>query len=361
MLPNRFCALVFVRFHRSEEVQPMLRHRRGFTLIELLVVIAIIAVLIALLLPAVQSAREAARRAQCVNNLKQITLAVHNYHDGNNTFPPARKGCCWGTWNIFLLPYLEQTQAYNAWNTFGNNVNGPDGDFRYFGATNRTVANMSISAYLCPSDNNRNGNNPVTATMGGVPYECKFRNYVVNLGNTNIGQMNFPSASTTPTIVFLGAPFYDEGSPNVDIQPQATYFPGRSTRNIVGMAGITDGTSNTAAISEVIMSQGNGDLRGFTQWGDATGFMGNITPNSTSPDVSDWCTRNWPNAPPLACLSGSLNGNDKYYAPRSRHPGGVNCSTCDGSVKFIKNSINVFIWRALTTANGGEVISSDAY
>src|SRR5512142_416688 len=102
---------------------------RGFTLIELLVVIAIIAVLIALLLPAVQSAREAARRAQCVNNLKQIGLAVHNYHDANLTFPPARKGCCWGTWNIFILPYVEQTSGFNAWNSYGNNLLGPDGDF----------------------------------------------------------------------------------------------------------------------------------------------------------------------------------------------------------------------------------------
>jgi len=339
----------------------MSRCRRGFTLIELLVVIAIIAVLIALLLPAVQSAREAARRAQCVNNLKQIGLAVHNYHDTNNSFPPARKGCCWGTWNIFILPYIEQGSAYNAWNTYGNNFVGPDGDFRYFGATNRTVANLAISTYLCPSDLGSNPANPVTATVGGVNYQCRFRNYVVNMGNTNIGQMNFPSASNTPTILFAGAPFYDEGSPNVDIQPQATYYPGRSTRNIVGMQGLTDGTSNTAMVSEVLISQGSGDLRGFTQWGDATGFMGNIAPNSSSPDVSDWCTLNYPNQPPLTCLSGNLNGNDKYYAPRSRHPGGVNVTMCDGSVRFFKSSINIFIWRAVTTANGGEVISSDAY
>jgi prepilin-type processing-associated H-X9-DG protein len=197
--------------------------------------------------------------------------------------------------------------------------------------------------------------------MGGVRYECRFRNYVANLGNTNIGQMDFPSASKTPTIPFLGAPFYDEGSPNVDIQPQSRYYPGRSTRNIVGTQGITDGTSNTAMFSEVIMAQGGSDLRGFTQWGDATGFMGNISPNSTSPDVSDWCNPTYPNAPPIACLSGVLNQNDKYYAPRSKHPGGVNVSLCDGSVKFVKNSINIFIWRALTTANGGEIVSSDAF
>jgi len=337
----------------------MSRSRSGFTLIELLVVIAIIAVLIALLLPAVQSAREAARRAQCVNNLKQIGLAIHNYHDTNGSFPPVRKGCCWGTWNLYLLPYIEQTAGFNAFNTFGNNAVGPDGDFRYFGATNRTVANLVISAYICPSDMGGNGNNPITATVNGTKYECKFRNYVLNMGNTNIGQMDFPANVATPLIRFLGAPFYDMGSPNVDIPPQATYFPGRNTRNLVGMAAIIDGTSNTLACSEVIMSQGTGDLRGFTQWGDAAGFMTNTTPNSSSPDTHDWCTP-WPNSPPLACL-GSLGPNDKYYAARSRHPGGVNATMCDGSVRFFKNSINVFVWRGVSTTNGGEVISADSF
>ena len=96
--------------------------RRAFTLIELLVVIAIIAVLIALLLPAVQAAREAARRSQCTNNLKQIGLAMHNYESANGSFPPGEKGCCWGTWHVFILPFVEQSTLYNAWNSYGSNV-----------------------------------------------------------------------------------------------------------------------------------------------------------------------------------------------------------------------------------------------
>ena len=88
-------------------------------------VIAIIAVLIGLLLPAVQEAREAARRIQCVNNLKQIGLAIHNYHDTVGTFPPARKGCCWGTWQVFLLPFIEQSAAFNSFNSVGNNAAPP--------------------------------------------------------------------------------------------------------------------------------------------------------------------------------------------------------------------------------------------
>ncbi len=337
----------------------MLRSRRGFTLIELLVVIAIIAVLIGLLLPAVQAAREAARRAQCINNLKQIGLAVHNYHDTNGSFPPARKGCCWGTWNISILPFIEQTQAFNAWNSAGNNAVPPDGNFRYFGVTNQTVSNLVISAFLCPSDRGGNPNNPVTRTVDGIRYECKFRNYVVNMGNTNIGQMNFP-ANTTPVLIqFLGAPFYDMGSPNIDIAPSNTYAPGRTTRNLVGIAGVTDGTSNTLAVSELIMSQSNRDLRGFTQWGDAAGFTTNIGPNSPSPDVHDWCNNAIKFDPPLLC--NTLGPNDKYYAARSRHPGGVNTAMCDGSVRFAKNSVNIFIWRALSSTNGGEVISSDSF
>src|ERR1700759_3805466 len=99
------------------------RRRSGFTLIELLVVIAIIAVLIALLLPAVQAAREAARRMQCVNNLKQIGLAMHDYQSSNNSLPYGMKGCCWGTWLIPILPYIEQQALFNSWNAYGNNAN----------------------------------------------------------------------------------------------------------------------------------------------------------------------------------------------------------------------------------------------
>src|SRR5690349_18822231 len=110
--------------------------RRGFTLIELLAVLAVIGILVALLLPAVQSAREAARRARCIGNLRQVGLAMHAYHDVHNVLPPAKKGCCWGTWLVFVLPHLEQQPLFNAWNASGNNTPGlppaHDNDLRYF-------------------------------------------------------------------------------------------------------------------------------------------------------------------------------------------------------------------------------------
>ncbi|WP_391731738.1 DUF1559 family PulG-like putative transporter [Tautonia sociabilis] len=331
--------------------------RRAFTLIELLVVIAIIGVLIALLLPAVQSAREAARRAQCTNNLKQVGLAMHNYHDAFGSLAPGRKGCCWGTWQLFILPQLEQVAAYNAFNFNGNNSSagqaaGFDGNFRYFGAVNRTVANLDLAAYLCPSDEGSNPANPITATVNGVRFECKYRNYVANLGNTTVSQLNMPAFN----INFRGAPFYDMGSPDIDIAP--SYYPGRTTRKVVGFSSIRDGLSNTLLVSETIIAQGR-DLRGFTQWGDATGFNGFLTPNSKSPDVIDayWCNNTAPN-PPCTPVTTEL---DKTFAARSRHPGGVNVAMADGSVKFFKESINVFVWRSLSTTSGGEVISADQY
>ena len=184
---------------------------RGFTLIELLVVIAIIAVLIELLLPAVQAAREAARRAQCVSHLKQISLAMHQYHDVHAVLPPGKKACCWGTWLVYVLPHLEQQSLFNAWNSCGTNAPGlPAGydlDLRYFGVANRTVTATRLEVYLCPSDQT---NAPITAAMNGITYACTSQNYAANFGNSIVIQTDFQD------IRFDGAPFVDIGSPEGD-------------------------------------------------------------------------------------------------------------------------------------------------
>ncbi|MDX2039105.1 MAG: DUF1559 domain-containing protein [Isosphaeraceae bacterium] len=322
------------------------RGRSGFTLIELLVVIAVIAVLIALLLPAVQSARESARRIQCVSNLKQIGLAFQSYHDVHNVFPPGKKGCCWGTWLVSILPYVEQSAMYNAWNHHGNNSpglpTGYDFDLRYFGAANRTVTSTRVNLYLCPSDQ---FNAPISETMDGKTYACTSQNYAANFGNTVQVQTDFQG------IAFGGAPFVDIGSPLGDHSMPA--------RRPVGMSSITDGTSATLAASEVIVGQGI-DLRGFSWWGDAAGFEAYLTPNSSFPDVlfsPYYCLNERPNPP----CTGTTTALPDNYAARSRHPSGVNAAFCDGSVRYVKDSIRVQVWRALSTTRGGETISADSY
>src|SRR5579883_2997308 len=189
------------RDHRKDPPMssPARRTCPGFTLIELLVVIAIIAVLIALLLPAVQSAREAARRAQCTNNLKQIGLAMHNYDSTMGSFPPAFKESAYGTWNVFILPFIEGTPSFNAWNFNGISGAGLTA-FQYGGngtpaAVNTTVSLGRIQAYTCPSD---------TPTLS--LYNIPSYNYAVNLGNTNLEQEDLTGIGGWP---FLGASFAD--------------------------------------------------------------------------------------------------------------------------------------------------------
>jgi prepilin-type N-terminal cleavage/methylation domain-containing protein/prepilin-type processing-associated H-X9-DG protein len=319
---------------------------RGFTLIELLVVIAIIGVLLALLLPAVQSAREASRRAQCTNHLKQIALAMHQYHDTYAVLPPGKKGCCWGTWLVYVLPHLEQSALFNAWNSCGINAPGvPEGydlDLRYFGVANRTVTSTRLEVYLCPSDQT---NAPITAAMNGVTYACTSQNYAANFGNTIVIQTDFQG------VRFAGAPFVDIGSPVGDYDR-----PGRPT---VGFNAFLDGLSNTTLLSEVIVGQGQ-DLRGFSWWGDAATFEAYLTPNSSFPDVvfsAFYCINQAPN-PPCVAATTAL---PEVYAARSRHSGGVNVAMADGSVRLMKDSIDVRLWRGLSTIAGAEVAWEDPY
>jgi prepilin-type N-terminal cleavage/methylation domain-containing protein/prepilin-type processing-associated H-X9-DG protein len=317
---------------------------RGFTLIELLIVIAVIGVLLALLLPAVQSAREAARRTQCLSNLKQIAVAMHQYHDVHAVLPPGKKGCCWGTWLVYVLPQLEQQSLYNAWNSCG--INSPDVptpydlDLRYFGAANVTVTSTRLSVYLCPSDLT---NAPITWAVNGITYACTSQNYAANFGNTTVLQADFQG------IPFRGAPFVDIGSPLGDYNQ-----PARAT---VGFGTITDGLSNTMLLSEVVVGQGQ-DLRGFSWWGDAATSEAFATPNSSFPDVLFsplYCINQSPN-PPCTVATTSL---PEMYAARSRHAGGVHVAMADGAVRFSKDSVNLQVWRMLSMAAGSEVIAVD--
>jgi prepilin-type N-terminal cleavage/methylation domain-containing protein/prepilin-type processing-associated H-X9-DG protein len=341
-----------------------MNHRhRGFTLIELLVVIAIIAVLIALLLPAVQSAREAARRAQCTNNLKQIGIAMHNYHDQQGTLPPGVKGCCWGTWLVSILPYIEQGPMWNAWNSYGNDRYEQQGlqtgQFRYGGSVNTTVTYRRVNTYLCPTDPNN-----LNLPGGGWAVTCQ--NYVVNFGNTIITQG--PYLWNNIRLPFLGAPFTDMGSPDSDISTGAQQT---SSAGTINFSGIPDGLSMTMMTSEILVGQG-WNLHGFSWWGYAPQFTGLYPPNSTQPDVMQWASYcSAPNSNPqgVTCVGatatpssgGTWVGLGMVNIPRSKHPGGVNVGMCDGSVRFFKNSVNIYTFQSLASAKGNEVISADSY
>ena len=375
--------------------------RRGFTLIELLVVIAIIAVLIALLLPAVQSAREAARRAQCTNNLKQIGLALHNYHTTNDVFPlgtsfnpvdTANDPGVWASWSAqaLMLGYFEQGPLYNAinfsWGPLATGTTTSDGT----GGINTTATHTLITSFVCPSD----------PFAGGG--QQNINNYASCFGTTGLPLY----------IVNWSAP---GGPPYYNQQPSGS--TGMFTFAIpYGVRHCTDGTSNTVAYAEWLVGDGRGvvlgganppsryrgnlmsgvasvgvdpgtiydafsnpqdillnlqncatqfqttttgitDLKGW-RWGlGASGYsMFNVlqTPNDHQYPIGG-CRENF------AVGSNSWPDASFSIGAASNHPGGCNVLFADGSVRFVKDSINRMTWWGLGTKASGEVISSDAY
>ena len=366
--------------------------RRGFTLIELLVVIAIIAVLIALLLPAVQAAREAARRAQCINNLKQLGLAVHNYHSINNAFPPLVENgganTVWGSpyfdpwpldWCAALLAQLEQQPLYNSLNwSFSSGFNGGD-------IQNTTVLRAKVSTMLCPSENVK----VPSMTQGG------WKNYIGNIGG--------PAGFAAWSGIFVPMTQDSYGYNGVYTNSNCGTF---------GIESVTDGTSNTAMFSETLLGSGPpanqvtvASGKRLTTYlfptgvanppdkGPSAGAASNQLvqtcknlPGSTPafgtlvpPNGNIWISGNpgscvmWdaynhfmpPNS--IGCDSPSDGNTGGYGAyadampPSSNHPGGVNLCMTDGSVKFIKNTVNLQAWWAIGSRNGGEAVSADAY
>jgi prepilin-type N-terminal cleavage/methylation domain-containing protein len=319
---------------------------RGFTLVELLVVIAIIGVLVALLLPAVQAAREAARRAKCINNLKQWTLAMHNYLDANRTFPRAgysstgndsgnRQGWPPGFW-----PYLEEKNLFEKYNHDVSYAKPPNAltitDPNRFNAPSA----MHIPAYSCPSDR---GPAYYSWNSGpSAPFVVR-GNYVLNWG-----------------------PFAFQPPAGLDFPPKAyapfgfTDFLSRKLPRYSRAKHFTDGLSKTLVMSEVIMhpkdesADGRGDINNDV--GD--GIFNTIeTPNSTVPDAQ-WGTY-CENVPDVPCqgAGGTSTRRAAFTSARSRHPGGVLVSFADGSADFVTNEITLNLWKALSTLNGGEQIS----
>jgi prepilin-type N-terminal cleavage/methylation domain-containing protein/prepilin-type processing-associated H-X9-DG protein len=332
------------------------RQRAGFTLIELLVVIAIIAVLIALLLPAVQAAREAARRIQCVNNLKQIGLALHNYHSSLNSFPVgflyAYRGVLPNSspsqyrWSALaqMTPFLEQANLYNALNFDFPIAHQPTSSgalfWPYFPA-NTTAMATEVSLFLCPSD----GAPPPAAGTGPTNYafcsgdgsgggDATNANGAFILGPAqSVASLRDGTSLTTAVseqILGIAGP-YSQTTP--------TPVPVPWTR---AMARVTVGPLTDAACA----LSGNGWLlnKGSSWWdGNYQNTLYNhyLAPNATRPD----------------CI---VYHNPGWKAARSFHPGGVNVLYCDGHVVFAKDTVDLRIWRAVATRAGGEVISADS-
>lgn len=331
------------------------RSRNGFTLIELLVVISIIAVLISLLLPAVQSAREAARRTQCVNNMKQMGLAIHNYLSSNSTFPPFSvmpRGYTSQPWSAHarLLPYMEQANLFNLinWNVQHQFTSGP------------TVAALRIAMFMCPSEVNDRAR--LTATLTYYPL-----NYSLNQGTWFIydpvsGQVG--DGAFMPNNAYTPANFTDGLSNTISASENKAYQPNVWDTSTPNTVGVLPPLTPNALLS--IMGSGTFDTNGHTEWveGDVheTGFTTTFPPNTkvmykvtglpVQQDIDFTSMRD-----------GESITLPTYGAvtARSYHPGGVNVQMMDGSVRYVKNTISTQIWRAIGTRAGGEVVSSDAY
>ncbi len=360
--------------------QPVRSRPRAFTLIELLVVIAIIAVLISLLLPAVQSAREAARRAQCVNNMKQLALAVMNYESSNNCFPPVELDCYCETpgtvhngpsWLVSICPQMEQSQIYNAYNF----------SITWRSYPNITVVNAQISSLICPSEtvpqrtplwagDYQNAPIPVPAT---VPFMQAHTNYA---GCSGIYYSDYRGSTLTDPCY----PVWAATEKGVIVGD-----------NKITIASITDGTSNTFMAGETAIGTLTTNTASFIAQNQARwwqiGFWYSGEFDCEYPinayknlNVSGWTT------------GGIVVTGDWTTAEGacSYHPGGANFAFCDGSVKFIKETIASWapynpatgdpyftygatcgenyvgtvppqVYQKLATRNGGEVISSDSY
>lgn len=328
--------------------------RNGFTLIELLIVISIIAVLISLLLPAVQAAREAARRTQCVNNLKQIGLAFANYESSAGSFPPANTLSGIGNgpavvengWSALArtAPFLEQANLYNLMNF----------SIKYSNAQNLTVVGTKIDEFNCPSEKDPTPINPIYAVS----------NYAVNVGDWFVwggyanGPVNsFPQMKNRGVfginyVLFLQS-FSDGTSQTITVtegtNKKLTYRCGQNS-------GSWPNISISPSPEQLLTIAQNSCTRtkdpGHSRWANGNSYYSGITfgltPNTSSPDLVTQDENE--GSPTFAVLTAN-----------SYHPQGVNCLLADGSVRFIKNTINITVWRGLGTPNGGEVISADSY
>jgi prepilin-type N-terminal cleavage/methylation domain-containing protein/prepilin-type processing-associated H-X9-DG protein len=361
------------------------RHSKGFTLIELLVVIAIIAVLIALLLPAVQMAREAARRTQCKNHLKQIGLAIHNYHDAFGVFPmgalgepegsvaapPAWSDHRWlnspGTF-VAILPYMENAALYNSWNRQFSGDNNPAAPR----SVQTTTMRQQLGWLLCPTDPNlRVALNTQAVGTGNYQASEGDNNYRFNVGTMhrcdfNNGPFNDRDTFSTRDMIdgTANTAFVSERNKGIERSGKMDH----QTMLTVSSCGANcDGSSNL--ITNAVRTQNlYTDCKtltlqttdpalqrlGFDNWsrGRFTGTLYNhvYPPNAKYFDCCNLCDE-VPNA----------DGEEAIITARSYHPGGVNVLMGDGQVRFVGDGVDENVWRAVGSRNGGETLSNTSF
>jgi prepilin-type N-terminal cleavage/methylation domain-containing protein/prepilin-type processing-associated H-X9-DG protein len=346
---------------------PQTTKRRAFTLIELLVVIAIIAVLIALLLPAVQAAREAARRMQCTNMLKQIGLALHNYENANGAWPPCYLQCFTpaaiaanplnpssyykSEWSVTarIAPYLELTAMFNAINF----------DFTYDDPPNLTASEVVVDVLHCPSDPG-----PISLADGKGGYEGTI-SYGCVQGDWFVWSVTGPDnrSAFSPNYSRTYAQFTD-GLSNTMVYAESLVLR-HQLRSCSSNGGMTpysfpDPAQSPALIQSMAPPVCSVKIAGHQKWANGKVFNNGVT-TAVTPNTKVLLPGD-PNPYDLVTHDENQGGPTMAsMAADSQHPGGVNCLMGDGSVRFVKDSVNGLTWRALGTIAGGEVVSGDSY
>jgi len=309
--------------------------RPAFTLIELLVVIAIIAILIGLLLPAVQKVREAAARMQCQNQLKQLGIALHSYHDGNGGFPPGAQIAAAnpsggaavnpGTgYTVLILPYIEQVALYKAY----------DQTQPYNAAVNLAVGNVKVNTFYCPSGSTSLSGNGAEVANGQTNYSVHYYGIMGATGTATLGATTFTYTGDVTSAGANGA-YSNDGVMICQVNAATPR---------IRLVDIVDGTSNTLMVGERSITENQvncgGTVNSYRSW-----VRGNNGGSGTSKNMTAQIN--------TACYNGSTNFNDMGFG--SNHTGGANFGLGDGSVRFVSNTTDINILKACSTRASGEV------